>query len=202
MAFLLNNCIFSPLDNSVLESCQVFSCGHEDLNDFFLNDSQNYSQQLLGKSYCFRLESDPSVIVCAFTIANDSIKANFLPGSRKRKIIANIPRQKQFRSYPAVLIGRLGVNENFKKKGIGCELMDFIKSWFIDPFNKTGCRFIVVDSYNELEPLNYYKKNSFELLFSTEEQERKYTSIPVDMDLKTRLMYFDLIDLSVDGQLI
>ena len=73
--------------------------------------------------------------------------------------------------------------------------MDFIKSWFIDPYNKTGCRFIVVDSFNEKEPINYYLKNDFDFLFSSEEQEIEYLTPPND-ELKTRLMIFDLIVLS------
>ena len=74
--------------------------------------------------------------------------------------------------------------------------MDFIKSWFIDSSNKTGCRFVVVDSYNEEKPLKYYSNNGFQFLFSTEEQEQEYTGLKKDQRLKTRLMYFDLIQLS------
>ena len=76
------------------------------------------------------------------------------------------------------------------------ELMDFIKSWFIDPNNKTGCRFIVVDAYNETHPIKYYKNNDFDFLFSTEEQEKEYMGLQGEEQLKTRLMYFDLIVLS------
>ena len=93
--------------------------------------------------------ADPSIIVCAATISNDSIKSNSLPNSRKKKVSKSIPREKQFRSYPAVLIGRLGVNADYHSKGIGKELMDFVKSWFIDTSNKTDCSFVIVDSYNE-----------------------------------------------------
>ena len=150
----------------------------------------------MGKSYCFRLDSDQSVIACAFTVSNDSIKVNSLPNSRKKKLVKSIPRPKQFRSYPAVLIGRLGVNQNHKGAGIRRELMDFIKSWFIDPNNKTGCRFMVVDAYNEPIPIKYYTQNDFEFLFSTEEQEKEYMGLLVDDQLKTRLMYFDLIVLA------
>jgi len=196
MGFLEDNCTLFPLTQELLDSCNPFDCGHGDLNDFFTNDSQNYSGQLLGKSYCFLLDEDRKKIVCAFTISNDSIKTDFLPNSRKKKVNKEIPRVKQFRSYPAVLIGRLGVSDEFKKNGVGRELMDFIKSWFIDPENKTGCRFIVVDSYNEAVPLNYYQRNDFQFLFSSEEQEREYMGLPEAYELKTRLMYFDLIILS------
>lgn len=72
--------------------------------------------------------------------------------------------------------------------------MSFIKGWFIDENNKTGCRFIVVDSYNEDAPRQYYKKNGFEDLFSTENQEKQFTGLG-GSSLKTRLMFFDLINL-------
>jgi len=97
------------------------------------------------------------------------------------------------RSYPAVLIGRFGVNIILLRSGVGCEVMDFIKSWFIEPKNKTGCRFLVVDAYNEEIPIKFYSKNGFSFLFNTEPQEKEYLNIPENIPLKTRLMYFDLI---------
>jgi hypothetical protein len=48
--------------------------------------------------------------------------------------------------------------------------MDFIKSWFIDSNNKTGCRFLVVDSYNKEHPIRYYMKNGFKFIFDNEEE--------------------------------
>ena len=72
-------------------------------------------------------------------------------------------------------------------------VLDFIKSWFVEPYNKTGCRYLVVDAYNEDVPVAFYKKNGFDFMFSTEEQEKSYRGIVSDKPLKTRLMYFDLI---------
>lgn len=201
MGFLVDKCTFSILSEEVLSACEAFDCGLPDLNDFFKNDVQNYSNELLGKSYCFRLDENPKIIVCAFTISNDSIKTNFLPNNRRKKVSEIIPREKQFRSYPAVLIGRLGVNKSYKGNGLGKELMDFIKSWFIESNNKTGCRFVVVDSYNEKGPIDYYSRNGFIPLFSTEAQEREYTGVQEGKPLKTRLMYFDLIVLTTDTPL-
>ncbi len=147
----------------------------------------------MGKSYCFLLSEDPRISVCAFTLSNDSIKVNFIPNSRRKRVSRRIPRQKQFRSYPAVLIGRLGVNNSFKGMGVVHELMDFIKTWFLEPENKTGCRFLVVDSYNEVNPLNYYGRNGFDFVFSTEDQEKEYMGQIASSLLATRLMYFDLM---------
>lgn len=128
-------------------------------------------------------------------MSNSSIKTNILPNSREKKIRKNIPHIKHSNTYPAVLIGRLGVSLKFRGLQVGCELMDFIKSWFIDPHNKTGCRFIVVDAYNEDAPLNYYQKNGFEFIFSSEEQEAEFTYDNKQKKLATRIMYFDLIRL-------
>lgn len=196
MGFLQENCSFGVFSQEIINHCLPFDCGNPDLNDFFINDSQNYSKELLGKSYCFFLDSNPEEVVCAFTISNDSIKVNFLPNSRKKKVSKHIPRQKQFRSYPAVLIGRLGVNEKYKGKGVGRDLLDFIKAWFIDSNNKTGCRFLAVDAYNQDGPITFYSKNGFEFLFSTEDQEKEYTGLEGENELKTRLMFFGLIVLS------
>lgn len=199
MGFLLDCCSFSPLDEETIRQCRPFSCGNADLDEFFRHDAPLYSKQMLGKSYCFRLDEDKSVIVCAFTLSNDSIRVDMLPNSREKKVQKNIPHSKQMRRYPGVLIGRLGISTDFAHKGIGSELMEFIKSWFIDAGNKTGCRFLIVDAYNEEVPLNYYRKNSFNFLFSTESQEAENTGFAPDTKLKTRLMYFDLITL-IDGE--
>ena len=68
----------------------------------------------------------------------------------------------------------------------------------MSPDNKTGCRFVVVDAVNDPNVLQFYQKNGFVFLFTSEEQEFIYTGgkkgEPVELD--TRLMYFDLMDLS------
>lgn len=195
MGFLLEKCSFSTLDEDVIKVCHPFLCGNTDLDDFFQHDVPAYSKQMLGKSYCFRLDDNPPIIVCAFTLSNDSIRVDILPNSRKKIVRKNIPHSKQMRRYPGVLIGRLGINKDFAHRGIGSELMEFIKSWFIDAGNKTGCRFLIVDAYNEEIPLRYYQKNNFKFLFSSESQEAENTGFNKNTKLRTRLMYFDLISL-------
>jgi GNAT superfamily N-acetyltransferase len=96
------------------------------------------------------------------------------------------------RRYPAVLIGRLGVNLLFANKGIGTELMQIIKFWFVEPDNKAAVRYLAVDTLNNPRTLNYYEKNGFSFLFKDEEQES--ISSNMKQPLKTRYMYFDLIE--------
>src|SRR5690606_23646199 len=142
-----------------------FSCDHTDLDDFFTNDCEKYTNQLLGKSYCFCLNDDPKTIVAAFTVSNDSIKTNFFPKSNRNRLSKKIHHSKRMKSYPAVLIGRLGVNKDYSSSGLGSQIMNFIKAWFVDIANKTGCRFIVVDAYNNERTLKYYINNDFKFMF-------------------------------------
>lgn len=126
MGFLINDCSLHLLTQDIISKCKPFSCGNADLDEFFLKDSPLYTENLLGKTYCYLLDEDPTVIVCAFTLSNDSVRIDHLPNSRKKKINVDIPREKQMRRYPAVLLGRLGVNIKFAGKGVGTELLLFI----------------------------------------------------------------------------
>ena len=191
--FLKLKCDVLPLDKDILNCCLPFSCGDKDLDDFFQNDAINYEEQLLGKSYYFYLKENKTIIVCTFSLSNSSIDSRHLPNNRRKKLTENIPHEKSLYSYPATLIGRLGVNEDFGGKGIGTELMDFLKLWLLERENRTACRFLTVDAYNNKKTLKYYENNGFKYLFSTEQQEKQYIGMPDDKELKTRLMYFDLL---------
>lgn len=198
MGFLEEKCYLSVLDDEVLSSVTSFTCGNPDLDDFFLHESSAYNRQLLGKSYCYRLIDSPEQIVSAFTLSNASIHVDGLPNARKKKVERNIPYSKSFRDYPAVLIGRLGVNMDFQSCHVGSELITFVKYWFVDSHNKTGCRFIIVDSYNLPQPLAFYQSNGFDFVFSSEQQEREYRRMAAGEPLHTRLLYFDLIHISLN----
>ena len=102
-------------------------------------------------------------------------------------------RPKRDLNYPAVLIGRLGINIHYQNRHIGSSLLDFIKAWFTDNKNKTACRYLVVDAYNTEKTLLFYQKNGFDFIFGCEEQEKKYRKIDSTEKLSTRLLYFDLI---------
>ena len=189
MGFIRDNCTLFPHSDELFK----FSCGDKDLDDFFLNDAIKYERQLLGKSFCFRLKNDFSVVVCVFTLSNSSIDARNLPNNRKKKLTENIPHEKSLSSYPATLIGRLGVDKDFGGKGVGTELIDFIKQMMLLPAYMTACRYLTVDAYNKESVLNFYETNGFKTLFSSEKQEKEHIGLPSEKELKTRLMYYDLI---------
>ena len=196
MAFLSDKCARVPLTPKIVAACAPFSCGNKDLDEFFAADYSDYASQLMGKTYAFLDIDNPREFICAFTVSNASIFTNYLPNARRKRIGKDVPQKKRDMIYPAVLIGRLGVNSKFARRHIGTELMDSIKSWFIDKDNKTGCRYLVVDAYNDDIPIGYYKRNGFDFMFSTVEQEKQYRNITNPDRLRTRLMFFDLMHIT------
>ena len=106
--------------------------------------------------------------------------------------------------FPGVLIGRLAVSESFAGMGIGTEILDFVKMWFLSEENKTGCRLVIVDAKNKSKVLKFYEKNGFRYLFNREIDEDLYIKPPKNEEerkvriqnprtLATRLMYCDLL---------
>lgn len=171
MSFLLDDCTFFEV--STPSDVAGFSCGDEDLDSFFATDCFAYAKQLLGKTYCFKLDSEPQRVVCAFTLSNASIRVDDLPNSRKKKIEADIPHAKSLKDYPAVLIGRLGVSKDFRSKHIGSDVLEYIKYWFIDAHNKTGCRFVIVDAYNKPSVMFFYVSVMVSSLCSVRKTKRR-----------------------------
>lgn len=195
---MLEQCDFMELTEEVLQQCKGFTCKDEDITEFFAHDYADYAYQLLGKSYCF-VKPETSEIICAFTVANSSVKVDSLPSNLRNKLNRKIPNAKRRPQYPAVLVGQLAVGDLFCGHHVGDELLDFIKSWFIDPLNKTGCRYVIVDAVNHQKVFEYYQRNGFKFLFSSDEEESTFLhnngQEPTTLiePMKTRLMYFDLI---------
>ena len=88
----------------------------------------------------------------------------------------------------------MGVATDFQGGGmrIGTQILDFVKDWFRSTDNKTGCRFIVVDAYNNPATFGFYEKNGFKPMYKTEDEERQFLELNNKDELQTRFMFFDL----------
>lgn len=141
-----------------------FDCGDEDLNDFILNRATPFDKYMLAVSYAFVDTNDTIRPLAYFSLANDKIAISDFPNMTefnrfRRK--QGFPNEKRLKSYPAVKLCRLAVDQNAKGNQIGSSLLDYIKSMFVIN-NKTGCRFITVDAY--LAAVPFYEKNGFRLM--------------------------------------
>ena len=184
MAYFLN-CNSDIYEIRILqkdEKVKSFNCGDDDLNDFLLNRSNSFRKALLAVTYVFE-NIESKEVIGYFSLANDRVsltdfenKTEFNRFRRNRFV-----NGKRMKSYPSVKICRLGINKDFHGKGIGSMLLNFIKSYFLEE-NKTGCRFITVDAYNDAIP--FYQNNDFQYLKNEEN------------DIVTRSLYYDLNDIA------
>ncbi|MBQ6063057.1 MAG: GNAT family N-acetyltransferase [Prevotella sp.] len=164
----------------VRETVTAFDCGDDDLNGFILTDAPLYRNEKLAVTYVVKKRNTPEKVVAFFSLSNDRISiSDFDTKTKYNRFSKRFNNHKRLKSYPAVKIGRLGVDGSMKGKSLGTYILKFIKYFFtID--NKTGCRFITVDAYAAAIP--FYVKNGFVSL--NDESE----------DAPTRLLYFDLRD--------
>jgi len=153
-----------------------FSCGDSDLDDFFTQDAQPHEEKLLARMYSFHLKDNSSIsdAVAFCSMSNDSVK---LSNRQKNK---KFPEGKRYKAYPAVKIGRLGARVEYQGKSIGSRLLWAVKMLFITD-NRTGCRFITVDAYNNPRAIHFYTMNDFIFL---DDEDKKDPS---------RSMYCDLL---------
>ncbi len=154
-----------------------FDCNDPDLNDFFHNDALNHSNELLTVTYLFEGRKETIAFI---SLLNDKISREETGRGKLRTLAKGIPHPKRtYRSFPAVKIGRMGVNIRYQRKGMGTEILDAVKASFTTA-NKTGCRFVTVDAYNNPCTIGFYQKNGFNFLTEKDHKD------------DTRLMYFDL----------
>ena len=161
------------------ETIKSFDCGDADLNDFIWNRAESYNKALLSVTYVFEHKASGKVIGY-FSLANDKISIDDFNNNTefnrfRRHRFAN---EKRIKSYPAVKICRLGIDNDFHGYGVGTKLLNFIKSYY-KKGNNAGCRFLTVDAY--YGAVTFYERNSFHQL----QQEEK----------KTKLLYYDLNDI-------
>ena len=163
--------LLKPLKIEDYSNLEWFDCSNDDLNEFFQKDALAHKQELLAETYYLSFKNIPIALA---SFANDKIELSF---NKRKKILS--PQKARYKSLPAVKIARLGVHKTLQKLGIGSQLINLCKKLFVVN-NRTGCRFITVDAYNNEKVLGFYKKNGFDFLNDK------------DLNAKTRIMYCDL----------
>jgi len=154
-----------------------FDCSQGDLNDFIQNDASKHRSELIAEtySYSYKFEDGTCLPLAFVSLSNDTIKRESL----SKKALKKIPRGLRYEALPAVKIGRLGVMKEFHNMDVGTALVNLLKQLFTTE-NRTGCRFMTVDAYNDQRVLSFYQKNGFDFYYDE------------DVSEDTRIMFFDL----------
>lgn len=192
----LKDCRFVHLTDCPPSAGCTYHCMKEPQIDiFFHEDYEDYEKQLLGKTFAYYLPNDPKQLVAAFTIANSALVLDFLQSARKNKINKGIPRIKQRRQYPALLIAQLAIFDDFAKYKLGDELLKQIREYALILNDSTACRYLIVEAVNKDKVIHFYERNGFNLLYSSEREEQEKMKRKVDENgiLSTRLMIYDLL---------
>jgi predicted GNAT family N-acyltransferase len=143
-----------------------------------LNEQQNFlsDMRLLDK---IEIENE---IAAYFCLSNDGLTRTTIPTAEEKtlwnKVGRKIPNSKRRKTYPAVKIGRLAVNQKFSGLGLGTQILLSVREMYISEPHHAGCRFVTVDAYRSA--LSFYERNDFKYLTTK------------DIDDETRIMYFDL----------
>lgn len=172
-SFELDGFRLSKVDN--YEILKNFDCDDADLNDYFTNDIIKYRDELLSQAYKVEgaTEDGEFVLVALIDFGNDAVRYE-----KWKKCEISLSDDKTI-SLPAVKITRFGVHKELQGNNFGTHIINMVKYLFLTD-NRTGCRLITVDAYNDKPALNFYTKNEFEF-FSDK-----------DINKKTRSMFFDL----------
>lgn len=153
--------------------CDAFDCGDDDLNEYFHVDAVLHKEELLTETYCLQVVKLPHLVIALLDFCNDAVQ------TKQYKNVIDINERKQYSSLPAVKLTRFGVAKDFQRMNVGTHALNMVKRFFVTD-NRTGCRFITVDSYNKQGVLKFYEKNGFKAFTDK------------DKDKKTRSLYFDL----------
>lgn len=152
--------IIERLDKS-RHNRDAFSCGKEDL-DVFIKQHANQNQKLgISNVYVAVLPDDNApkkIIYGYYTLSSGQIHYEDLPQQQKIKL----PKY----PIPIVRIGKLAVDINYQKKGIGAFLLFDAFANILKSAEAAACYAVVVDAKDEAAKLFYQQYGFVELQHS------------------------------------
>lgn len=119
------------------------------IDDFYNHKLDTYEKNKLSK---IRLLKKDGIFVGYFAVSMNVIELGKL--STDEKIKGTTPRR-----YPALLIGRMGVDKKYRKNGIGAFICDFCRGLGIQLSNQVGCRYLTLQTTKD--KIYFYEKCGF-----------------------------------------
>jgi predicted N-acetyltransferase YhbS len=130
---------------------QDFDCSTDDtlgVNEFIHKEALQYQNELRGMTYVFCYDG---VNVGYVTVAMHAIEV-------KETKLRMVTREKH---YPALLLGRLGVHNDFRDRNVGSALCRWTIGFGKELSKRVGCKFVVLLT---VQPkVRFYEKCGFEM---------------------------------------
>lgn len=151
---------FSESHNEIINE---FCSYEQELVDFLKEDALNQQQRKISVTYLWFLRKT-NELVGYLTVSPDCVKLKSINSELSAKFQ---DKRINYKSLPALKIGRLCVDNKFLKKGIGSLMIQFSIKLAIGMSKNVGCRFIYLDAKrNEdtsKDAIHFYKKIGFEI---------------------------------------
>lgn len=119
------------------------------IHKFYCDDLVRYHQNNLST---VRLIKIAGKIVGYFTVSMNAIELDKL--GKDEKVKNTTPKK-----YPAMLIGRMGVDKKYRGKGIGRDVCMFCRGLAIEIGERIACRYVVLQTTEERS--KFYAKCGF-----------------------------------------
>lgn len=121
------------------------------IHKFYYDDLQRYQESNLST---VRLVKIGDKIVGYFTVSMNAIELDKL--GKDEKVKNTTPRK-----YPAMLIGRMGIDKKYRRKGIGSEICQFCRGLAIEIGQKVACRYVILHTTDDRNKIRFYNKSGF-----------------------------------------
>jgi len=168
-----NDIDFHDLQVKILENSDdltTFNCSDNDamgLNVFIHSEALQFQREKLGVTYLFLYNNQ---VVGFVTVAMSQIELKLAKTSK-------LPFRVTIKYYPAMIIGRLGVDNNYRRRHIGTNLCLWCLYFAKEMSEKVGCRVVVV--LTDGDHIEFYKKCNFDVVTEQEKKKRVFLYLKI-----------------------
>jgi predicted GNAT family N-acyltransferase len=146
-----------------------FDCSKEDelgLNEFIHDEALDFQKENLGVTYLFFYNA---IIVGFATLAMSQIEI------KETKV--KLPFQIEIRDFPALMIGRLATDNNYRGRHVGKNISLWCVSKAKQLSQNVGCRLIVIRTNDKKN--TFYQNCGFEIVPKDEKKPKKWVYLPI-----------------------
>lgn len=154
-----------------------FKTSNKELKDFLIEDALTNQEMNISTTYIW-FYNPKNKLIAYVTILADAIRIH---GTKLGKWF--LDQGVQYKTLPAIKIGRLCVDEDYKGRGIGTKITFFVMKKLIKVSKELGCRFLIVDA--KKDAITFYKHMDFKVL-----KEREKGTLPMYYDMIKIIKYF------------